>query len=503
MELDKIAARVRPRSPWEAIDLGFAMGRHWFLPLWLLWLSLALPLYLLLVLFLPLEPFWVIFIIWWCKPMYEPLMLFWLSRALFGDRLSKRAVWSQWVRIVLPQLFANLTWRRFNPNRSFNMPVTVLERLKGKPRRQRINVLGRGQQAASWLTLVGIHFELALEISAMLFLVVMLPEELRWLDLQDFLFAPGRLEQWLQHLGNVLAMSLIAPFYVAAGFALYLARRTELEAWDIEIDFRRMASNARPARSGMRTVAALLLGTVLMTGAGQQDLQAAELDRESARETINQVLEDPVFGKKKEITYWHRVKYDEDGKWDGDGLEWLIDWIIEIFKGFNQGFAAIGKALLLILLGVALAWGLYRFLSNRDLLLRWRAGAANGRRQKSPPVTLFGLDLRVESLPDDLAGACRALCDQGDLRGALSLLYRGTLAGLLHRDALEVEESSTEGECLAQVRATCEANVADFFARLTRLWIYLAYAHRHPDSAQVEALCGEWQRLFAGEGADG
>jgi hypothetical protein len=36
-----------------------------------------------------------------------------------------------------------------------------------------------------------------------------------------------------------LAVLFLEPFYVAAGFALYLNRRAELEAWDIEQDLRR------------------------------------------------------------------------------------------------------------------------------------------------------------------------------------------------------------------------------------------------------------------------
>jgi hypothetical protein len=31
---------------------------------------------------------------------------------------------------------------------------------------------------------------------------------------------------------------VLEPFYVAAGFAMYLNRRVELEAWDIEQEFR-------------------------------------------------------------------------------------------------------------------------------------------------------------------------------------------------------------------------------------------------------------------------
>ena len=35
-------------------------------------------------------------------------------------------------------------------------------------------------------------------------------------------------------------ISAIEPFYVGAGFGLYLDRRTQIEGWDIEIAFRRM-----------------------------------------------------------------------------------------------------------------------------------------------------------------------------------------------------------------------------------------------------------------------
>ena len=37
----------------------------------------------------------------------------------------------------------------------------------------------------------------------------------------------------------VVVVLFLEPFYVAAGFAMYLNRRAELEAWDIEQEFRR------------------------------------------------------------------------------------------------------------------------------------------------------------------------------------------------------------------------------------------------------------------------
>src|SRR5690606_7820666 len=38
---------------------------------------------------------------------------------------------------------------------------------------------------------------------------------------------------------TALVIFFLEPFYVASGFAMYLSRRAELEAWDIEQEFRR------------------------------------------------------------------------------------------------------------------------------------------------------------------------------------------------------------------------------------------------------------------------
>src|SRR5690606_23475696 len=54
---------------------------------------------------------------------------------------------------------------------------------------------------------------------------------------------------WLDHLSNLLyALVLVVwePIYVASGFSLYLNRRTILEAWDIELAFRRIRARLVP-----------------------------------------------------------------------------------------------------------------------------------------------------------------------------------------------------------------------------------------------------------------
>lgn len=499
MELDRITVTVRPRSPWEAIDLGFAMARAWYLPLWLLWLTLALPLYLLATLLFGELSAWAILIVWWCKPAYEPLLLYWLSRALFADRIAIRSALRQAFSVIRPQLVANLTWRRLNPNRSFNMPVTVLEKLGGRARKKRIAVLGRGQQASTWLTIIGLMFEFILQVSFIFLIILMLPDELRWLELDSFLFDPGRLEQGLQHLGDLLAMSLIAPFYVAAGFSLYLSRRTDLEAWDIEIAFRRLAGHQtggrRVRRAGLPGRAALLLCATLLSGGYATELPATtNMDPAEAKTVIDQVLADEAFGERRSVTYWRYIGANEEVADDPDALPGFMKWILEVLEGFTRGFAAFGKALLLIVAGVLLAWLLYKAWASRD----YRAVRQPAAGSRGVPASLFGLPLERHTLPADIPGACRGLLRKGDARAALSLLYRGVLVALLEQGSLEIPESATEGECVERVLALCPTEQGAYFARLTDVWIGAAYGHRAVDEQRMLGLCAEWQRLFGG-----
>jgi len=485
---------VRPRNAWEGVDHGFAMAREWFMPLWCLWLSAALPVYLFAALLFPERPWLVILIVWWLKPLYEPPLLFWLSRNLFGETQNIRTVLSQWLGIVRPQLLANLTWRRLSPNRSFYMPVALLEGLRGKERKKRLAVLGRKQHAGGWLTLAGVHFEIALEVSILILLLVMMPEELRWIDMQQLFLAPGTLEEWLHHIGNLLAMSLIAPFYVAGGFALYLNRRSELEAWDIEISFHRLKARrerrVRTPRFGPTAGLIALLWT--LPGADGLAARAADIDREEAKAVIEEVLAQDAFGKKESVGYW---KYIGPDNADDKASHWLWELLIEFIEGFMQGFAAVGEVLLWIAGGTLLAYLLYKAWISREWMRRQRAPT---ERRKVAPVSLMGMDISPESLPRDIAGEARRLLDGGDFRSAMSLLYRGTLAKFVYKDQLEIPDSATEDECLRLVATGQPAEQARFFERLTLSWVRLAYDHQLPGREVIESLCQEWQLACAG-----
>ncbi|MCK5349026.1 MAG: hypothetical protein KAJ25_06530, partial [Desulfobacula sp.] len=88
MNFDNVRVEIRPRSPFEAIDLGFVMARQWFLPLWLMWIAVAFPLYISAHLILFKHLVIASVLIWWLKPVYEKPLVFWLSRAFFNEKTS-------------------------------------------------------------------------------------------------------------------------------------------------------------------------------------------------------------------------------------------------------------------------------------------------------------------------------------------------------------------------------------------------------------------------------
>lgn len=498
MELDKLEISLRRRTSWEAIDLGFALARRWFIPLWLLWITVAVPLSIGFFLFFH-DQFWLLMlIIWWFKPLYEPPLIFWLSRAVFGESLPVKTVLRQWWSVVRPQLLLNLTLRRFNSARSFTLPVALLEGLWGQPRRQRLRVLSRNQHAATWLSIVGIHFEAVLQIAFMSTVFMLIPEDLRWVSFSDLLFTPGRIGDWLQLIGLLLCLSMIAPFYVAAGFVLYLNRRSELEAWDIEISFRRTGERIKAASTNsLRRGAMLLLMAALILIfplISQPTVAASSISAAEAKPVIEKVLQEEAFGQLKEVHSWRYIApltTTESDEEKGGLLEWL-EWLFN--RESLEGVAALGKVVV---------WGagisLVVFLLYRVFRYRpWLQGLqrVSAQKDKTMPVELFGLDLRPECLPADPAAEAQKLIIQGAYREALSLLYRGALVSLVTQQYLEIPESATEGECEALIRAHRSVAEAEYFNHLTRHWLQLAYGHIVPAEPAVLALCQRWQEVY-------
>ncbi|TGD75822.1 DUF4129 domain-containing protein [Mangrovimicrobium sediminis] len=517
MQLDELAIAVRQRSGWSAIDLGFTLTRLWWRALFLSWLLPAGLVFCVLHVVLYKYPQFAILLTWWLKPVFDRFPLYILSRRVFGEDTGLREALRQWREICRCDLLPWQLWRRFNPLRSFVMPVTVLERLQGKPRERRLRVLqlASGNQAL-WLTMICLHLETLMVFAAIMTGFLLLPagESSQFISLAE---AAAETETALLFNAlSLLGMALVAPFYTAAGFTLYLNRRVELEGWDIEVSFRNLAQRLAATRSA----AALLLVGVLAAGflhAPQTLAEApppdptqasavAEVDAEVAREEIDAVLAGEAFHEVLVTTRWQWKHASEDDP-EGSFPNWLILLVESLEKvwpdwdwpGFDQPLALLAWLLRFAVVVVLLALLLYVALRYRETIGRWTGRARTDAAPDAPPERLFGMAVTRESLPVDVPAEVAALWQAGEQRAAMALLYRGALSQLLHRFDIPFTHDLTERECAELVAARSPAPVAQFFGQMTRGWMRLAYGHVAPSGAWVDDLCRQWRELFGHE----
>ena len=493
MNVDDITTVVRPRSAWEAIDLGIVMARNWWWPLARVWLVVSLPILLVLELTLYTRPWLVLLLIWWLKPLWERPLLYILSQAFFGRLPSLRETLRAFPAMAGNQWFASLTWRRFSPSRSMDLPVIQLERLKGRQRARRLAVLHRTVGGgAGWLTIVGVHIESLLALAAVALAVMFTPVGSGWdsfgLFMGESLLA-GHLSVWLTY----LCMWLVAPFYVAAGFSLYLNRRIWLEGWDIELGFRRMQQRL-VARRRAGGVAAAICCCLVMAAAGDEVWAGDdELSRASAKAMITQIVADDDFNQTRTVhrlTGWAQGPEADatDDAWEPPA--WLSDLV-----AFNAETAR-------LLLWVAVAIGIIILAVRYRHWLSYYTPASQASEPGAVmPETMFGLAVGRHTLPDDVVAQVRGLWGQRRYRAAFALLYRASLTILMERHQCPFNEALTEGECMRVVEAAASRELSDYFAELTGHWQSLAYGHQMPDGEVFEALCQRWPRMFDDDGA--
>lgn len=505
MPLNQAEVVLRPRPQWEAVDLGVRLAQRHAGLLLGSWALLSLPLLALLSLLLWDWPGLVLLLFWWLKPALERLPLHILSRALFGTTPTLGQALCAWPGLLRGELLASLTWRRFSLSRSFTLPLLQLENLRGTARRQRLDELGRRSGVARWLTLLGMHIELLLWSGLLVLLYLLLPEQYRDLStLASVLLRPAQELLWLEHLSNAcyaLVLVVWEPVYVACGFSLYLNRRCELEAWDLELAFRRLRERLGQASLIVLLGFALLLphapalagetaaaepSSCALPGAQEPGPESRRLTRQpldsaQAQREIRDLLAQPPF---------QRVEERLDWRWPG--TEDDAPALPPAAPGWTRTAAGLVEALLWSLLLVAVLLLAWRYRDWRRLFVA-RAPKAEPA-QDTLPAQLFGLAVDPHSLPDDLPAAAERLWPS-DPRAALALLYRGLLSQLLHERRLPLKAAHTEGEVLVLLQTLNDPPLAAFAAHLLDAWQALAYGSRPPPAGLGPALCAEWRRL--------
>ncbi|TVZ39548.1 hypothetical protein P886_3952 [Alteromonadaceae bacterium 2753L.S.0a.02] len=531
MDLSKISIEARTRSAWEALDLGFVLARAWWKPLFLSWFLPALCVFLPLLLLWGNSEWLPWLIVWWLKPLFDRGPLYIASRRLFGDDLALSELFRELPRLYRTEAFQWLTIRRFSVTRSFDMPLTLLEKVKGKQRASRQQVLHRSYAgAASWLTVVCVHVEAILFFATFVFIALLIPEQIQ-IDYWGLFIGEDTLFIYAAHVCTFIIMSIVGPFYALSGFAMYISRRIDLEAWDIEIRFRHLVEKQKSKNTLLgASASALLLGVLsfaIITPQAvwaQSDLFEPEIQSvfddanppsqpvaefihepaigEQAKTKITTILDGEQFHQIESVSGW-RLKNTQSEESEVPG--WLVS-LIEFFENHAEFFGALGKILafpfkyieyLLILLAlVIVVLIIYKF---RKPIQNFIKQTQQESLQHEPPKVMFGLDVTRESLPEDVPSEALNLWQQGKYRESISLLYRALLTELIHQHGFTFADSDTEGECVATVKVRGDLALSRYTMTLTGFWQNLAYGHILPETSDVVHLCDGWREVFTHE----
>jgi hypothetical protein len=220
----------------EAADLGVRLCQSAARPVYLCYWAVGLPVVALSLATLEIADWLPGLLIWWAKPWFDQTILFVLSRAAFGQPTTLGDLWNAQRRVWWSQLQLSLTLRRLSPWRSFTQPVYQLEGLPYFKARRRVLQIRRGQaKPATLMTAAFGTAETVLTLAVASFVFWFTPGELSAASLREM----PTYTALLATIAYALVVLFLEPFYVSAGFAMYLNRRAELEAWDIEQELRR------------------------------------------------------------------------------------------------------------------------------------------------------------------------------------------------------------------------------------------------------------------------
>jgi hypothetical protein len=242
VQVDSFAIRLRKRSNMEATDLGVRLCQNaarGIFPCY--WMVLA-PVTVLSLATFEIATWLPSLLLWCAKPWLDRTILFVLSRAAFGQSTRPQDVWSAQRQVWWQQLFLTWTWRRLSPWRSFTQAVYQLEGASIWRVRKRVLQIRAGSTNTALLMTSAFGLaELALAIGLISLVVWLIPtaDDFNWVQALFGRSPDTGAVTLIATVAYIFVIAFLEPFYVAAGFALYLNRRVELEAWDIEQEFRR------------------------------------------------------------------------------------------------------------------------------------------------------------------------------------------------------------------------------------------------------------------------
>jgi hypothetical protein len=213
---------------------------------------------------------------------------------------------------------------------------------------------------------------------------------------------------------------------------------------------------------------------------------------DQAQSTIKSVKDDPAFGKKVTHDTWKfrpsmQDSSDHKPSWFERFFKTIEPWIEAALEGMAWFWQGLGYVIVAFLL-VAIIVLVVVYSGSWSIFTR--------REPDAGPQMMFGLDVRADSLPTDLVGAARSALEAGEAAQALSLLYRGALVFLIHRQQVRFHRGDTEEDCVQRVAKAVDDERFRYFRNLLDARSLLVYAHRRLAREQVESLIDHWVEHF-------
>jgi len=210
-----------------------------------------------------------------------------------------------------------------------------------------------------------------------------------------------------------------------------------------------------------------------------QDLAPTDSEIQAA---VERVKADPNLSQERK-TRTLRWKDDNERRERSSFAEWIANFFVWLGQLSRVLVWVVGG-----LLAIALLVVLYRMVRHIE--------AREIKKVDIVPTHVRDLDIRPESLPEDIGAAALALWQRGEHRAALALLYRGLLSRLAHTHQVPIRDSTTEGDCIALAGKHLQVERKDYVTRLIRVWQRATYGGREAETQEVQALCAEFSRAL-------
>lgn len=233
----------------------------------------------------------------------------------------------------------------------------------------------------------------------------------------------------------------------------------------------------------LRPDALLLAVLVASSAAAEQPASVPNyqpITREEIGSAIAKLHADPNLGGEKKIKSLHWVPSSSDSQPPKIAPDKPASWIVGLVQFISESASLLMWILGAIAAAVAIIW-IVR-------LVRLHTPAPSNT--PAPRVErIAGMDIRPDSLPEDIGAAALALLESGRTRDALSLLYRGALSRAVHRYGVPIDESFTEGEALKAVNARLDGARTAYFSDVVGVWQRAVYAGEAVARETVARLC--------------